>query len=720
MPRAAYEYDPLTSRLARLQTRRSAGAFPDDAPQASPAGWPGRYLQNLSYTYDPAGNVMHIQDDAQQTIYFKNKRVEPSSDYTYDALYRLIDATGREHLGQGGASVVHSSGDAGRVGVHSGDAAGHYSASDGNAMGAYVERYVYDAVGNLLEMQHRGGTATAQGWTRGYTYAETSLIEDGSSGALPELSNRLTSTTVNPNGTSPQVEPYEHDAHGNIVRMPHLGGGLPDPNMLWDYKDRLRATRLGGGGEACYVYDGSGERVRKVWAKSAGLVEERIYLGGFEVFRRHTPGGGGAVGAATATFERETLHVMDDTQRVALVETRTLDTTGGDPAAAQLVRYQLGNHLGSASLELDDHARVISYEEYTPYGSSSYQAVRIQTETGKRYRYTGMERDEESGLNYHRARYVAVWFGRWVSCDPQGLADGTCLYAYGRSNPLSVFDRSGRAGVTADDLQAVRVAWLKGALVAQVSASLDLVPMLHPAVAALRPLREHVGLDVAALRDDRDADAASVNPVQHAMTNFALAEQRTGDAIRQLEGGDVEGAVDTAKRAGAAYSEHVSGLAAVASIARSGTQLLTELPAMIKSGVSILKERAAPLAKLLMAKVKGSVDEALQASKGRATKLVDNLTNDRKPLTSAKWEKGDDVVKVRREVEQNLSIRMEEAMLKRPESSTLDALRAVLGEHPELRGNLRPSLERAIKDLEAKETTVRRLAGLGNQGARRP
>ena len=122
-------------------------------------------------------------------------------------------------------------------------------------------------------------------------------------------------------------------------------------------------------------------------------------------------------------LERQTLHVMDDKQRIALVETRTLDA-GNDPAPLQLIRYQFGNHLGSASLELDDQAQIISYEEYTPYGSTSYQAVRSQTETPKRYRYTGKERDEESGLYYHGARYYAPWLGRWTSCDPSGLGMG--------------------------------------------------------------------------------------------------------------------------------------------------------------------------------------------------------------------------------------------------------------------------------------------------------
>ena len=102
--------------------------------------------------------------------------------------------------------------------------------------------------------------------------------------------------------------------------------------MHWDYKDQLRQTDLGGGGTAFYVYDASGQRVRKVWEKAPGLTEERIYLGGFEIFRKH----GGPIGANTATLERETLHVMDDKQRIALVETRTLDTAGNDPAPRQL------------------------------------------------------------------------------------------------------------------------------------------------------------------------------------------------------------------------------------------------------------------------------------------------------------------------------------------------------------------------------------------------
>ncbi|MFN8582676.1 MAG: hypothetical protein U0163_17080 [Gemmatimonadaceae bacterium] len=103
-----------------------------------------------------------------------------------------------------------------------------------------------------------------------------------------------------------------------------------------------------------YVYDASGQRVRKVtdW-QNGSRKNDRIYLGGFEVCREFDAAG------ATAILERETLHVMDDKQRVALVETKTLSNPTDD-SASQLTRYQLGNHLGSASLELDGSASVIS------------------------------------------------------------------------------------------------------------------------------------------------------------------------------------------------------------------------------------------------------------------------------------------------------------------------------------------------------------------------
>jgi RHS repeat-associated protein len=63
----------------------------------------------------------------------------------------------------------------------------------------------------------------------------------------------------------------------------------------------------------------------------------------------------------------------------------------------------------------------------------------------KRYRYTGMERDEETGLQCHGVRYYAPWLGRWTSADPIGLGDGVNRFGYCHGNPVGGRDESGMA-----------------------------------------------------------------------------------------------------------------------------------------------------------------------------------------------------------------------------------------------------------------------------------
>jgi RHS repeat-associated protein len=231
--------------------------------------------------------------------------------------------------------------------------------------------------------------------------------------------------------------------------MPHL------PAMNWDSQDRLlsttrQAVNAGTPELTYYSYDAGGQRIRKVTERQAAAGEvprrkaERIYLGGIEIYREYAADG------VTITLERESLDVLIDQRRLAMVETRTV---GNDPAPAQLVRHQFGNHLGSASLELDSQAAVISYEEYFPYGATSYQAVGLQNATPKRYRFTGKERDEESDLEIHGARYYAPWLGRWTSCDPTGHADGPNVYAFSHDSPIVFSDPSGTQGENSiDDL----------------------------------------------------------------------------------------------------------------------------------------------------------------------------------------------------------------------------------------------------------------------------
>ena len=54
-----------------------------------------RRLQEMSYEYDPVGNILRLMDHTQADSYFDNQRVAAENTYTYDSLYQLISAKGR-------------------------------------------------------------------------------------------------------------------------------------------------------------------------------------------------------------------------------------------------------------------------------------------------------------------------------------------------------------------------------------------------------------------------------------------------------------------------------------------------------------------------------------------------------------------------------------------------------------------------------------------------
>jgi len=420
-----YEYDLKTFRLIRLRTERSRGQgewstriFADAAK-----------IQDLHYIFDPAGNTTEIADTALRPVFHDNRKVDSVCRYTYDPLYRLIEAGGRENTVQSAFEFRPPHGNYRDYPFTGGQKLG-----DPEALENYTERYEYDSVGNFLRMIHR---AEHRNWTRHYTYDEESQLQPG------KKSNRLSRTHLHSSG-HPIPEPYLYDAHGNVIQMPHL------PVMHWDFQDRLAASsrqviKDGTPETTFYVYDGSGQRVRKVTERVNGSrKDEFLYVGGLDVFREFA-------GDGRVVLERESLHVMDEQRRIALVETLTREHEHPILSLEPRQRFQLANHLGSACLELDETAALISYEEYSPYGETTYQAAKSRAEVKlKLYRYTGKERDEETGLYYHGARYYAAWLGRWLSTDPIGTRESANLFMFARANPICYLDRNGRASVEAE------------------------------------------------------------------------------------------------------------------------------------------------------------------------------------------------------------------------------------------------------------------------------
>ena len=405
-----YHYDEHTFRLRQLRTtRNSPGAGLPSTPSdlTDP-----NVLQNLYYTYDPSGNITDILDDAFAPVFFNNQRVDARNKYTYDALYRLIKAEGREN------SSLNTAPSHGKVEAMPGTT---FPVNDPNASRNYRQEYRYDEVGNIEQMRHISGAGNGTlRWTRTNTYATDS--------------NRLLQTQTG-SGASLQITSYDYDTHGSIR---NLGNGPEAYAMQWDYRDMVHTADLGGGGVAFYNYDQEKQRYRKRIERQDGVIEERWYLGGMELYRR--------LNGTVLQEEIETHHLFVDDQRILIVEdVRT--TNSPQLQTNTLYRYQYSNHLGSVGLEMsgDPVAQIISYEEYHPYGTTAYQAknAAIQT-TAKRYKYTGMERDEETGMAYHTARYYLPWLGRWLSTDPIGIEDGVNLYSYSKLTPLRLLDDTGK------------------------------------------------------------------------------------------------------------------------------------------------------------------------------------------------------------------------------------------------------------------------------------
>ncbi len=96
----------------------------------------------------------------------------------------------------------------------------------------------------------------------------------------------------------------------------------------------------------------------------------------------------------------------------------------------------------------------------------------------KRYRYTGKERDDETGFAYHGARYYAPWLGRWMSCDPAGLADGPNSYGYVGGNPIRRTDPTGMQGLDAEQVATEQIKTaLGGASAYKFAISLNMGPL---------------------------------------------------------------------------------------------------------------------------------------------------------------------------------------------------------------------------------------------------
>ncbi len=381
--RTVSSYDPADGHLLSLANQGPDGVF----------------LQNLSYRYDPAGNITEITDAALPIQYFANQRIEPVRRFTYDTLNQLIKATGWE-------TAKPSFGPA----LPEWQA---FGPPDASRWRNYSETYHHDAAGNLRERTHLG----AENDTLIMRVAEHSnrSIKDRPGADLEAL----------------------FDARGNLLEL------QPGQALQWNGRNELaqvtQVTRIAAADDwERYIYDAEGMRLRKcrsAAAKSVIHTAEVRYLPGIEL---HTN---------SATGER--LQVISVQVGRCTVRLLHWDSPPPDDVENDQLRYCFDDHLGSSAIEVDAQAKPMSQEVYYPFGGTAWLAGRQEVESSyKTIRYSGKERDA-TGLYYYGARYYAPWLQRWLSPDPAGDIDALNFYDFVNNRPLVFFDPDGYAPISA-------------------------------------------------------------------------------------------------------------------------------------------------------------------------------------------------------------------------------------------------------------------------------
>ena len=143
-------YDPRTFRLVRLTTTRPPSPISKTLPRLMDPG----VLQDLSYTYDATGNITEIRDNAYEPAFFNNQQVDAVSRHSYDALYRLIESTGRENAQANGAPTQ----------VEAPPFAVQFPVGEAKTLRNYTQSFTYDSVGNIDQVKHVAGVDGS--WTK--------------------------------------------------------------------------------------------------------------------------------------------------------------------------------------------------------------------------------------------------------------------------------------------------------------------------------------------------------------------------------------------------------------------------------------------------------------------------------------------------------------------------------------------------------------------------
>ena len=477
-----YTYDPQRRRLQNLTVNSGGNTIMDNA-----------------YTYDAVSNVLSVVNGASVPQSGKAGG-QMAHNYTYDALYRLVSATGT------------------------------YTGAD-NKTASYTLAMGYDNM-HRITTKHQiltqnnvqfNGTLNA-GYDLSYTYG----TETGKKFQLANVKdvNYRTEETPSESENVNNNHAYEYDANGNLVYVNTSRtkkDGMADEKtaerkLKWDEENRLLASD-DNGFVTNYWYDADGERTVKTSGESdqvyvnsefaggrtntakfslyvspylvanqGGRYTKHIYIGSQRVVskigdfdsygsdpRRIQYAGSETDGLSVdykvkytqqlqvikdnyATFavpyngEDNNDYVdgkgfccndgsLEAAQARALARAAKNNFQEGD-AYEKMQFYYHPDHLGSSSYITNLDGEVVQHIEYVPFGEVFVEERNNIWNTP--YLFNAKEFDEETGLYYYGARYYDPRLSLWISTDRfEEKYPNVTAYSFTANNPMKFLDING-------------------------------------------------------------------------------------------------------------------------------------------------------------------------------------------------------------------------------------------------------------------------------------
>ncbi len=342
----------------------------------------------------------------------------------------------------------------------------------------HVERYKYDAVGNITHKGIAGaeadvrmtanaddetvqyarhktatliGTVGSTNATLSLPIAGTEVVQDGSGNwvaplvplyPIPDDSGGMTPPSSPPTNSniriqlkaevSGQTNTYKlaefrvnptstdlgYDANGALLELPADGSNSVPSELAWNAEGRLASVSTNSVEVEGYYYDDQNRRIAKI--EDGALV---LFL----------------------WDSMDNFGVSDSSENITEYYTRGIGIAGdvgtlvaGHDFGGSSTKLLHSNHRGDVLLSSDSVGTAVHEAEYTPYGN----VLESSGSYVPRFGFSSKERNSIE-LVYYGYRYYSSQLNQWLSPDPIGEDGGVNLYRFCENNPINSLDPFG-------------------------------------------------------------------------------------------------------------------------------------------------------------------------------------------------------------------------------------------------------------------------------------